>query len=226
MSSFDEDRFEDLEEELIFKITNYLKIAATKTIPTNIRKSLAYSRSLFVRAKHLDALRRKEIELSIEKLKREEKIKEIQRKLEQNEQNLAEIEAREKMKYVLKIAKEIMIWLDGWRRTSYHEREQKMKQSGLGAIEMKQYSLKIKHNEQHYTEIEQLLKQSKPNFTEINQKLNQNEPTLKEIEQKLKLLKVDSKSNESEKIVSVEFQLIASEMLKNQLCHDNGMGWD
>ena len=77
-----------------------------------------------------------------------------------------------------------------------------------------------------WVNFEQLLKQSKPNFTEINQKLNQNEPTLKEIEQKLKLLKVDSKSNESEKIVSVEFQLIASEMLKNQLSHDNGMGWD
>ena len=110
MSSFDE-RF-SLKEELVFSILNSLKIAATKTVPTNIRGSLAYNRVLFLRAKDIDmnlellkARRRKEIESSIAvatykkeielKLKQKEQIetkqKEIEEKLKQNEQSITEL---------------------------------------------------------------------------------------------------------------------------------------
>ena len=94
MSSFasDEERF-DLEDELIFKILNYLKIAATKMVPTNIRGTLAYSRILFNRAKDLDrklelrkAMQRKLIEsnIAVEKYKR--KIEQLSKQKEENEE--------------------------------------------------------------------------------------------------------------------------------------------
>ena len=105
----------DIEDELTFKILNYLEIAAsckvTQIVPTNIRGSLDKSRAFFIRAKDHDmklellkVRRRQEIEANIaynkqieqKKEQMETNRKEIEQKLKQNEQCI--IENKEKMK--------------------------------------------------------------------------------------------------------------------------------
>ena len=102
LSSFvsDEERF-DLADELIFKILNYLKITATKMVPTNIRGSLGKRRILFNRAKDLDmklelrkAMQRKLIESNIALEKNKRIIEQKSKQIKENEQGLAEIEQK------------------------------------------------------------------------------------------------------------------------------------
>ena len=131
MSSFDE-RF-DFKDELIVRILNYLKIAATKIVPTNIRSTLAHSRAAFSQTKLL--------KLQIELMK-ETRRKEI-------EANIAVETRRKELEQKFENSK-----LKEQTETNKKEREQELKQSEQSLTEIDQKSKQIEENEQCTTKLE------------------------------------------------------------------------
>ena len=135
MSSFD-CRF-DIEDELTFKILNYLEIAAsckvTQIVPTNIRGSLDKSRAFFIRAKDHD------MKLELLKVRRRQEIEVNIAAMETREANIVAMETRkEQIEEELKEQIEKKLKLEEQIETDRKEIEQKFKQNEQCIIENEQ----------------------------------------------------------------------------------------